>query len=295
MTPDSPIHVPVLPAETLEYLDPQPTDTIVDATVGYGGHAAAILPHLVSGRYIGIDMDPVAIAHSRKTLDHPHLILIQAPNSEMAAALSKRGISQVQKILVDLGMSSVQLNDPARGFSFQREGPLDMRMNANDDQSAADILNTAPEDMLTEIFETYGEIRRPQRLVENILAQRRTTPIRTTTDLVSLIKKSFYFRNQRRLYIRTCAQVFQALRIATNDEIGHLQAVLVAIETLLSPGGRVVFLTFHSLEDRTIKQWLKAHKWEFKPLHSGVVKASQAEIKQNPRAHSARLRAIERV
>ncbi len=288
-------HIPVLLTETLLYLDPQPGDTVVDATIGYGGHAAAILPHLPAGRYVGFDMDPVAIAHCQKMLQDPRVTLIQGTTSEIAAELYKLGISQVQKILVDLGMSSVQLDDPARGFSFQREGSLDMRMNTNDDQSAADMLNTAPEETLTEIFEIYGEIRRPQRLVENILSKRRITPIRTTTDLVSLIKKSFYFRNQRRLYIRTCVQVFQALRIATNNEITHLEALLKDIEMVLAPGGRVVFLTFHSLEDRTIKHWLKAHKRTFKALHSGVVKASQAEIKQNSRAHSARLRAMARI
>jgi 16S rRNA (cytosine1402-N4)-methyltransferase len=292
------MHIPVLLKETIELLDIQPDDVVVDGTVGFGGHAAEIIAKLGGkGVFIGLDVDPAAIKHCQaKFKDLPNVFLFQRSYTEIRSVLDELKIAKATKVLLDLGLSSYQLDSETRGFSFQKEAELDMRMDdKSKGEKAKDVLRTYDKEQLEKVFVDYGELRNCGKFVENILKERETVAIETTSDLVKIIKKSFYFRNKRRIYIKTCAQVFQALRIEVNKEFMNIRRFLAGLGDVSAVGGRLAIITFHSLEDKLIKTFIreKEKNGVLKVVNKKVKTVSYFDAKHNTRARSAKLRAIE--
>jgi 16S rRNA (cytosine1402-N4)-methyltransferase len=291
-------HRPVMGSEVLRALDPRPGATIVDATVGTGGHSLMIVPHLLpTGRLVAIDRDREALQLARKRLAEfdPQVTFVRGDFRNLAAILQDLGLPHIHGILLDLGMSSLQVDSAERGFGFSQEGPLDMRMDAEQDATAEALVNELSADELGMIFETFGEERFARRIAAHLVRARRRQRIATTTQLARLVVEAVppAARHGRR---HAATRVFQALRMVVNDELGALQAVLGGLRTLLAPGGRAAILTFHSLEDRLVKhafaQGMQEGAWTVrtrKPL-----RPSPEEVAANPRARSAKLRAIQR-
>lgn len=305
-------HVPVMRDEVLRYLHPRSGGTFLDGTVGGGGHAAAILEACApQGRVLGLDRDAHAltIARPRLAAFAGRTVLVHANFSQAGEVLAHLGWEKVDGILLDLGFSSLQVEDGERGFSFSRSGPLDMRMDQDDDWCAADIVNSASEGELREIFHDFGEERAAGRLARAVVRARSQSPFLTTTDLVQTIEQVVRSSPQSRIHPATRA--FQALRIAVNRELDHLTAFLREGYRLLRPGGRLVILAYHSLEDRLVKEafrlWaatclcppqiqLCCCGWspQVRILTPKPLTPAETEIERNPRARSARLRAVER-
>lgn len=283
-------HIPVLLQDVVTHLAVAADDIVLDGTLGFGGHAQALMATLgPQGRYIGLDTDPAAIEFCRQRFQkQPNCTIVHARYPQFRDVLSKAGIPNVNVMLLDLGISSFQLDHPERGFTFQGNAPLDMRMNPDpDNQTGADILNTYSKEALITMFTDWGELRRCEKLVDKIIENR---PVTTVDQLIWHIKKGFYFNNNRKLYMSTCAQVFQAIRIEVNQELEALDSFLEHCLDVLAPGGRVGIISFHSLEDRRVKQFIKAHKFELTQNSKHVIQATQEEIRQNPRSRSAKLR-----
>jgi 16S rRNA (cytosine1402-N4)-methyltransferase len=234
---------------------------------------------------IAFDQDPEAIARAR-ALDAPYLSLVEANFRELVPELKKRGLSHVDGILADLGGSSFHFDDARRGFSYQQEGPLDMRMGQGA-LTAAEVVNTYPEEKIAEILYRYGEEPRSRRIARFIVENR---PISTTTQLAQIIRRATGYREAG----HPARKSFQALRIYVNDELGALEELLRGAEQVLKPGGRLVIISFHSLEDRLVKHFLRSSKW-LKPLTKKPVLPSEAEQHKNPRARSAKMRVAERI
>lgn len=285
----NPPHIPVLLSETLDLLDIQQNDVVLDGTIGFGGHSSAILEKLgPKGVLCGIDQDLEAIKFCEKKFEMDPRVRIKHGNfSEFRTLFPDVPFT---KLLVDLGYSSFQLDSAQRGFSHQVDEPLDMRMNTNAKQTAGKILTNFTASELSDIFFHFGELHHNKRLVETICLMRKKEPFKTTSQLIIAVKQSFSFNNNRGLFMKTMAQVFQALRIATNKEWEHLSTYLSHIPTTLPEQGRAVFLTFHSGEDKLVKHFFKPLKETLKPLTKHVVIASQEEIKQNSRSKPAKLR-----
>jgi len=282
-------HIPIMVQEISDFLDIQPNDIILDGTIGFGGHASHLVTNLSNkGRLIGLDQDQEAVNFCKNKFKNNPNIIIEHEN--FANFPKNLPTPKVNKVLIDLGMSSFHLDHANRGFTFQGSEPLDMRMNQETQLTAEKILNTYPENKLIEIFKSYGELFKPEKFASKILEYRKQTPYKTTDQLVQTIKKGFYFRNKRSVYMRTCAQVFQALRIEINQELAALENFLSNILDYLAPNGKIAILSFHSLEDRQVKQFGKKNKFKFQKLSSKVIKPTQTEIKSNPRAKSAKLR-----
>lgn len=314
MTPATPIsrHVSVMQDEVLRYLRPQSGGTFLDGTVGGGGHTAAILEACVpQGRVLGLDRDEhaLAIARQRLVAFADRVVLVHANFSQTGEVLERLGWERVDGILLDLGFSSLQVEDAQRGFSFSRSGPLDMRMDQDDDWCAADIVNSASEGELRKIFQDFGEERVARALARAVVRARTQSPFMTTTALVQIIEQVVKSAPQTRIHPAT--RTFQALRIAVNRELDHLAAFLSEGYRLLRPGGRMVILAYHSLEDRLVKdafrRWaatclcppqiqLCCCGWspQVRILTSKPLFPTEAEVERNPRARSARLRAVER-
>ena len=311
----APRHTPVMLEQTLSFLQPCLGGDILDGTLGGGGHAAALLESSRGkGRLLGLDRDPRALLVARRRLA-PFVgqhVTLHANFSQAAAVLREVGWAGVDCILLDLGFSSLQVEDGGRGFSFLRPGPLDMRMDQSDGQSAADIVNTSSEEELRRILREYGEERAARAIARTILRERAHGPITTTTSLVKIIERTVRrpARHQRHR-IHAATQTFQALRIAVNQELQHLAAFLQEGYTLLRPGGRLVVLSYHSLEDRLVKtafrRWASACicppqlqvcacDWEpqVRVLTPKPLTPTGQEVMENTRARSARLRAVER-
>ncbi len=284
---DTPTHLPVLPQEVLEALDPAPGRVIVDGTLGGAGHTRLLLERGAS--VIGIDQDPYALGRVR-VQGLAGLQTLQGNFREMQDLLAGIGVTQVDGILLDIGVSSFQLDDAERGFSYHAEAPLDMRMS-QDGPSAADLVNTLEEAELAALIYEYGEEKHSRRLARAIAAARAERPIETTTELADLIKRAYpgFARG-----IHPARRTFQALRIAVNDELGALREGLRAAETLLAPGGRLAVISFHSLEDRIVKRFLQGSA-VLEPLTKRPMTASAAEQAANPRSRSAKLRGAVRV
>jgi 16S rRNA (cytosine1402-N4)-methyltransferase len=289
------LHIPVLPREVLDMLDPQPGQFVVDATVGVGGHARLLLERLgPTGRLIGIDQDPAMLQLAAQRLAELPVTLVQRNFEEIRAVLDDLSISAVDAILADLGFCSDQLADPQRGLSFQEEGPLDMRLDPSRGQPARTLVNRLPEKELADIFWQYGEERYSRRIARRIVEARQEAPIETTAQLAELVRRCVpRFRGQRHS-IDPATRVFQALRIATNDELGALERFLAAVPDCLKPGGRVAVISFHSLEDRLVKQAFRKMPELIKERARKPLQAGEAEIRNNPRARSAKLRAAQR-
>ncbi len=301
-------HTPVLYQEIIAFLKPSADGLYIDGTIGAGGHAAGILEASnPSGRLLGIDRDPEAVAYSKKRLVEfgERLAVVKASFAEMGTVAPSLGFDRVDGIVLDLGLSSRQLADERRGFSFRSTGPLDMRFDPEQGIKAYDLLNEMNEDELTMMFRRFGEVRRSNQLARAIVAER---PINNTSELVKIIEKKI----KRSKRIHPATQVFQALRIAVNDELGELERGLQAAVQLLKNGGRLSVISFHSLEDRLVKNYFRDqsrdcicpadqpictcdHEAHLNVLTRKIVRPSEDEIATNPRSRSARLRVAEKI
>lgn len=302
-------HAPVLLAEVIEALSPCPGDVVIDATFGAGGYTRAILA--TGAQVIALDRDPTVQPHADAVAnDFPGKFqLVRTPFSGLAEAFADSGKARLDGAVFDIGVSSMQLDQAERGFSFMRDGPLDMRMSG-EGESAADIVNTWDHGPLAHILKLYGEERQSGRIATAILRRRVSEPFTRTLDLAEVVEKALGGRRGAPTHPAT--RTFQALRIAVNDELGELTAGLEAAEATLSPGGRLAVVTFHSLEDRIVKAFLtersgnapggsrhapvavETRKPSFTLAFKGAREAGETELAANPRARSARLRAAVR-
>jgi 16S rRNA (cytosine1402-N4)-methyltransferase len=283
--------------EVLDWLRPEPGKIIADCTLGTGGHAVAILKALgPSGLLVGVDRDSEAIEVAKVFLSQvgTPFRLFHASYAELGRILRETGIEGVQGLLLDLGVSSFQLGMPERGFSFQWEGPLDMRMDRTSGPTAAELLRRLREEELARLFWTYGEERWSRRIASAIKAHLKKATLETTTQLASLIEKAVPGGKRR---IHPATRVFQALRIAVNRELEDLESFLSTAYQFLRPGARMVVISFHSLEDRLVKRsFLDGFKRGlYALLTRKPVRPSQEEVMRNPRSRSAKLRAVERL
>lgn len=292
-------HVPVLLKEVLATLDFGSGRVYVDGTVGSGGHARAILEKTSpSGFLIGLDWDAAALERARENLAPfaGRFVLVEENYRNLKSVLHSLSMVAVDGILLDLGLSSDQLEDPERGFTFRAEGPLDMRMSRRTEKTAQDLLKRVSVPELSRIIREYGEERWANRIARAIDLQRKKTPIRTSRELAAVIERAVPHRGR----IHPATRTFQAIRIWVNDELNHLKDFLGACSELLHPGGRVGVISFHSLEDRIVKQSFRAlakgggdHR--FRILTPKPVTASREEVLTNPRARSAKFRAAEKM
>lgn len=306
VAPTASPHAPVLLAEVLEALSPKPGELMIDATFGAGGYTRAILA--TGAQVIGLDRDPTVQPHAEAvTRDHPgQFTLVRTPFSGLADAFADSGKPRLDGAVFDIGVSSMQLDQAERGFSFMRDGPLDMRMSS-EGESAADIVNTYEHGPLAHLIKLYGEERQSGRIATAILRRRQVQAFTRTLDLAEVIEKAVGGRRGAPTHPAT--RTFQALRIAVNDELGELEAGLAAAEATLAPGGRLAVVTFHSLEDRIVKAFftersgnapggsrhapvtVETRKPSFNLMFKGAREAGEAECAANPRARSAKLRA----
>ena len=289
-------HVPVMPAEVLEYLAPRTGGTYVDFTVGAGGHARLIAERLgATGRLIGFDKDPDALALAGRALQGvaARVELVRASFAEAPGELGRLQALPLDGALADLGVSSMQLDRPERGFSFAAEGPLDMRMDPSQELTAAQVVNELSERELADLIYQFGEERRSRRIARAIV---RSRPLTTTVQLAGVIAAVVRPMKSKRSAIHPATRSFQALRIFVNSEIHDLTVWLSALPGLLAPSGRAVVISFHSLEDRPVKESFRAWSREglYEILTRHVVRADEAETGQNPRSRSAKLRAVRR-
>jgi 16S rRNA (cytosine1402-N4)-methyltransferase len=293
-----PRHQPVLVRAVLEALALAPGQTVVDATVGAGRHARLICERLgPAGRLIALDQDASMLELARPRLHEPGgpvVNLVHASFDDLRRVLDDLGIATVDAVLADLGVCSDQLDQPERGLSFQEVGPLDMRLNREAGEPASAWLRRLNERDLADLFWRYGEERFSRRIARRIVATRRSAPLRTTEDLARLVRSCIPRPRGRRRTIDPATRVFQALRIAVNDELGALDRLLETLPACLGPGGRAVVISFHSLEDRRVKQAFRdRQRWQV--LTAKPVQAEEEEVARNPRARSAKMRAARRL
>jgi 16S rRNA (cytosine1402-N4)-methyltransferase len=289
-TPE-PRHVTVLAADVLRLLDPQPGQTWVDCTVGGGGHSRMIAQRLGdSGRLIGLDQDPTMLGLARPRFAGLPVTLIHANFDHLADVLRNLGVEGVDGVLADLGFSSDQVERADRGFSFRDDGPLDMRLDPTAGETAADLVNTLSEAALADVFFEYGEERHSRRVARRIIERRQQKPFETTGELAELVRRSV----PRSGGIDPATRVFQALRIAVNDELGALDRLLATLPRVVKPGGRAAVISFHSLEDRRVKQAFRTGE-VWRPVTKKPVEAAGDEVARNPRARSAKLRVAVRL
>jgi 16S rRNA (cytosine1402-N4)-methyltransferase len=290
-------HVPVLTAEALQFLQPARGGLFVDCTVGLGGHTRALL-EAGAARVIGLDRDLDALAIARETLApwHDRVELVHADYRALDDVLDRRGISLVDGALADLGVSSLQFDAPGRGFSFQRDEPLDMRMDRSGGDTAADLVARSSEEEMADAIFQYGEERFSRRIARAIAAARREAPIATTGQLAAIVRRVIPRRGYTR--IDPATRTFHALRIWVNRELEGLDRFIETAARRLRAGARLVVITFHSLEDRIVKHTLRAlerREAAVTVLTKKPVTPLDGEVQRNPRARSAKLRAAERV
>jgi 16S rRNA (cytosine1402-N4)-methyltransferase len=306
-----PVHVPVLPDEVVAGLQPRPGGRFIDCTIGLGGHAAAILERISpSGRLLGIDADPNAIKISKERFsNYGEAVTLVNDNFVNLDAICKEYLFHpVDGILFDLGVSSLQLDTAERGFSFHLDAPLDMRFSPEQGLTASDIVNRFSEQELAKLIERYGEERHSRRIARYIAQNR---PITTTAELAQLVEQASV-ASSRRSRIHPATRTFMALRIAVNSELQNLELALKQTPDLLRPGGRLTVISYHSLEDRIVKQFMRyaasscvcppgtiicrcGHVPTLKLISRKVIKPASLEIESNPRSRSARLRIAERL
>ncbi|MDY0349655.1 MAG: 16S rRNA (cytosine(1402)-N(4))-methyltransferase RsmH [Desulfobulbaceae bacterium] len=289
-------HTPVLEDEVIAYLRPVSGGRYVDATLGLGGHAKRILeasaPH---GILVGLEWDNQAIEPARRRLAPfgNRVRIIRATYTELAAVLRREGMMEIDGLLLDLGVSSLQLDRPERGFSFREDAPLDMRMDRRLPETAADMIARLSQEELADIFYNYGEERQARRIAARLVQARESGPIETTGQLAALvgaaIPKKYHPPGKH-----VATRVFQALRIAVNRELDNLVKVLAEAPVVLAPGGRIGVITFHSIEDRIVKHALAGNP-AYRVVTRKPVEPSREEIARNPRARSAKLRVAEKV
>ena len=292
------MHIPVLQKEVIEYLDPKPNENFIDCTIDGGGHTAAILEKISpQGKVLGIDLDPellkAAEIKNQKAKIKNRLILVNDNFSNLKSIVARERFRPIQGILFDLGMSSWHLEESKRGFSFQREEPLDMRYNTEFSILTAEkIVNEYSPKEIEKILKEYGEERFSGEIVNQIIKERKLKPIKTTFDLNEIIKKAVP-KNYERGRIHPATRTFQALRIAVNNEIENFENALPQALEILKEGGRLAVISFHSLEDRIIKNFLKDSNQQnlIKILTKKPIKPTEQEIQTNKRSRSAKLRA----
>jgi 16S rRNA (cytosine1402-N4)-methyltransferase len=284
-------HLPVLRREAIEFLNVQPDGFYIDATLGAGGHAEEILRRLEKGKLLGIDRDPAALDVARERLrdSAEKLITMHGNFAHINELHAASGLPPADGLLADLGMSSLQLDDASRGFSFSTAGPLDMRLDPATGKSAADLVNGMSEGDLADLLVELGEERHSRRIARAIVKGR---PFRSTTELAQVVTRAIPSRTALH-QIHPATRTFQALRLAVNKELECLDALLGQVLGVLKPGGRVVVLSFHSLEDRKVKQAFRAWQDQGRAqiLTRRVVRPTEEEMNINPRSRSAKLRA----
>jgi 16S rRNA (cytosine1402-N4)-methyltransferase len=302
-------HTPVLYQRVLSALNPCAGARYIDGTLGPGGHARGILEASApDGQLLGIDVDPIALSQARQRLapfgDRVHIQ--QGSYANMADYTASLGWNQVDGVLLDLGFSSLQVDDPKRGFSFRKEGPLDMRFDPSLSTTAADLVNQLPENELAELIASYGEENRARRVARAIVRNR---PMQTTLELAEVVANAV---GRTRKGIHPATRTFQALRMAVNEELATLENGLDQAVGLLAPGGRITVISFHSLEDRLVKRYFRResrdcicppeqpictceHRARLEIVTRRPIRPTEAEIKANPRARSARMRVAERL
>jgi 16S rRNA (cytosine1402-N4)-methyltransferase len=285
------VHRPVLLDEVLHWLAPRPGAILVDGTAGAGGHSSALAARVgPNGRVIGLDRDPAMLALAGQAMRDLSVTLVQASYDDLGDVLGRLGVEAVDGVLLDLGLSSDQLAWPERGFSFARDGPLDMRFDPGGPTTAADLVNRLDADTLADIFYQLGEERHSRRIARRIVEARREAPILTTGRLAEIVRKGVPGKWGN---IDPATRVFQALRIAVNGELDRLEQALARVPDLLRPGGRFTIISFHSLEDRRVKHSFRDDA-RLQMLTKKPVTASDEEVRTNPRARSAKLRVAER-
>ncbi len=290
-------HVPVMVEEVLYYLQPQPGQIILDCTVGSGGHAEKIMDKIKpNGLLIGIDKDLEVLQIAKRHLSETgnFFKLYHADYSDIDEVLNQAGVSKINGVLLDLGASSLQFDQPDRGFSFSKEGPLDMRMDRTRGITAKDLIHRISEQKLEELLKKYGEERWSRRIARAIIREEKRTGITSTKQLADTVERVVP-RGKSKIHPAT--RVFQALRIAVNRELESLESFLDKIHNYMAVSARIVIISFHSLEDRIVKNILieKANQKIFKILTKKPVGPSEAEIKKNIRCRSAKLRSAERI
>lgn len=309
------MHIPVLLEETIEALAPRPGCVYIDGTLGQAGHASAVMRRAgATGRLLGIDRDPEALVRARANLSREGVpgehVLVQGAHGEIEALAKANGFAQVDAILLDLGVSSDQLDTPERGFSFRNDGPLDMRMRNDAGETAAELLARLSVPEMSELFRTLGEERRAFAIAKAIERERNRAPITRTLQLAEVVARAVGSAHTKGRHPAT--RVFQALRMAVNDEMEDLERALEGGLRLLKPGGRLAIITFESLTDRVVKQRFRAHcgrevsliqggsEWQgelprTQAIFKKAVTGQPAEIEANPRARTAKLRAVEKL
>ncbi|MFK7768000.1 MAG: 16S rRNA (cytosine(1402)-N(4))-methyltransferase RsmH [Mariniblastus sp.] len=286
------IHIPVLPEEVLEGMNPKPGDFVVDGTLGGGGHTRRLLDLIgPTGHLIGLDRDPAAVEDTRERVPDENADFIVANYADMPELFYRNGIEPVDSILLDLGLSSDQLADRDRGFSFQSDGPLDLRFNPLSGEPASKLVNRLSEKHLANLIYEFGEERMSRRIARKIVRLRHDNPIETATQLASIVRSCIPRTKQQS--IDPATRTFQALRIAVNEELKWLSAAMKRLPGLLKPGGRLAVISFHSLEDRIVKQAMN-ESLIVNVLTKKPIQASDAELEENPRSRSAKLRVCER-
>jgi 16S rRNA (cytosine1402-N4)-methyltransferase len=307
-------HEPVLLQEVIKYFDPKPNQNFIDCTLGNGGHTIAIAEKLKTGKVLSIDLDSKIIDLAKSRVEGQGLadkvILVQDNFKNLKKIVEENNFYPVSGILVDLGISSYELQDQERGFSFQIDGPLNMKYGADIKNSAAGIVNNWSEQELEQIFREYGEERYARLIAREIIKSRQEKPIQTTFDLVRIIERVYIGKPRPKIHIAT--KVFQALRIAVNDELNNLKQLLPQAVEILEKGGKLAAISFHSLEDRIVKDFFKQeargcicpveipvcrcnHKPTIKIINKKPIIPTLAEIQKNPRSRSAKLRVIEKI
>ena len=293
------LHIPVLTKEVLELLDPKENENFIDCTVGQGGHTVLILEkNKPNGKVLGIDLDPDQIESCKLIIKDSRLILVNDSYANLKEIIERNNFGPVSGILLDLGMSSAQLEGTQKGFSFQKDETLDMRYSTAQTLTAKIIVNEYSKEELEKILQEYGEERFARKIAEKIIEGRKIKRIESTLQLVEIIKKAGYPLAGRSRFshskIHCATRTFQALRIAVNDELENLKSVLPQAVSILSSGGRIVVISFHSLEDRIVKNFFKEKDKEgvIKILTKKPLMAEDGELILNPRSRSAKLRAL---
>ena len=305
-------HISVLLNESISSLNLNENSIIVDATLGYGGHSSNILDRINKGYLFAFDQDSEAIRHSTNRLSKigTNFTIIHSNFIHLKEELEKRGVEKVDGVLFDLGVSSPQLDDKERGFSYHQDARLDMRMDQRQKKSAYDVVNKYSKEELSTIFKKYGEDKFSNNIAKKIIEYREKKPIESTLELVEIIKTAVPMKF--RIDKHPARQIFQAIRIEVNEELNVLEPALEQALSILNVGGRVVVITFHSLEDRLVKKFFsekckiddrvrgmpnipKEYLPDFRLVYSKAIKPSEEELKENPRARSSKLRVIERI
>ncbi|MFH0859063.1 MAG: 16S rRNA (cytosine(1402)-N(4))-methyltransferase RsmH [Patescibacteria group bacterium] len=294
------VHLPVLKKEVLEYLDPKPNQNFIDCTLGAGGHTIAILEkNQPKGKVLGIELDPALYQRIKEEITSDRLITVNDNFKNITEIIQKIEFKKVAGVLLDLGMSSWHIDNSGRGFSFQKEEKLDMRYNPDIESSkstAASIVNERSQEEIEKILKEYGEERFARRIAKTIVEKRKYRTIKTTNQLIDIIQEAVpLWYKKKRIFFAT--RTFQAFRIAANDELNSLQSALPQIIDILEPGGKVIVISFHSLEDRIVKNFFREEKRKntLKIITKKPIEATPGEIEINPRSRSAKLRVAEKL